>query len=51
MTTYIFLEMEEDLFFFNGRLKKISKKILQPEALKIQTMVVAPLQVARVGQY
>ena len=51
----IFL-MEDDLNFFeNGRrpnfflskerFKKILEKIMQPETLKIKTMVVAPLRV------
>ena len=41
-----FFEMEDDLMFLvNGRLKKIIKKIMQPETLKIQTRVVAPLRV------
>ena len=47
--------MEDDLIFFengrrpyffvNGRLKTIINKIMQPEALQINTIVVAPLRV------
>ena len=47
-----FLKMEDNLIFFeNGRFRffltaeEIIKKIMQPETLKIKTVVVAPLRV------